>query len=266
MLYCFAVHEKKGELVEGAIIGSLLATLLLLPGLSMIAGGIKHKQQRFNAKSQNVSTVLLVMTLIAAFVPSIFYKIFGGHTIDCNQCTSDAQHCTGCVMTQPDIAKDTFFQENVKPLMWICASILPVAYAVGCYFTLRSHVDQIYNLDTRPSSARRPTSGVSLHRTGSLISHHGQEHGGGHDAPSWSKTFSATVLAVCTVLFAAIAEVLVAKVDAVIPEGGSIKFVGLTLFALVPSVTEFVNAIAFAGQGNIALRYHHHYTNQEHSA
>lgn len=157
-------------------------------------------------------------------------------------------------MTQPDIDKDPFFHENVVPLMWICASILPVAYAVGCYFTLRSHVDHIYNLDTRPTSVR-PSSGVSLHRTGSIMSRHDGEHGGGHDAPSWSKAFSATVLAVCTVLFAAIAEVLVSKVDAVIPEGGSIKFVGLTLFALVPSVTEFVNAIAFAGQGNIALRY-----------
>ena len=157
-------------------------------------------------------------------------------------------------MTHRDINKDPLFHTNVKPLMWICASVLPLAYAVGCYFTLGSHVDQIYNLDTRPGSARRPLSGMSLHRTGSIMSRHDQSHGGGHDAPSWSKTFSATVLAVCTILFAAIAEVLVAKVDAIIPEGGSIKFVGLTLFALVPSVTEFVNAIAFAGQGNIALR------------
>ena len=31
------------------------------------------------------------------------------------------------------------------------------------------------------------------------------------------------------------------------------KFLGLTLFALIPSVTEFYNAIAFAMQGNIVL-------------
>ncbi|KAJ1925181.1 hypothetical protein EC988_010368, partial [Linderina pennispora] len=31
------------------------------------------------------------------------------------------------------------------------------------------------------------------------------------------------------------------------------KYVGLTLFALVPNVTEFMNAIAFAMQNNIAL-------------
>jgi Ca2+:H+ antiporter len=33
------------------------------------------------------------------------------------------------------------------------------------------------------------------------------------------------------------------------------KFLGLTLFALVPNTTEFMNAISFALNGNIALRY-----------
>lgn len=33
------------------------------------------------------------------------------------------------------------------------------------------------------------------------------------------------------------------------------KFLGVTLFALVPNTTEFMNAISFAMNGNIALRY-----------
>lgn len=32
------------------------------------------------------------------------------------------------------------------------------------------------------------------------------------------------------------------------------KFLGITLFALVPNTTEFMNAISFAINGNIALR------------
>lgn len=32
------------------------------------------------------------------------------------------------------------------------------------------------------------------------------------------------------------------------------KFLGLTLFALVPNTTEFMNAMSFALNGNIALR------------
>ena len=33
------------------------------------------------------------------------------------------------------------------------------------------------------------------------------------------------------------------------------KFLGVTLFALVPNTTEFMNAMSFAMNGNIALRY-----------
>lgn len=40
-------------------------------------------------------------------------------------------------------------------------------------------------------------------------------------------------------------------------EGSGIdeKFLGVTLFALVPNTTEFMNAMSFALNGNIALRY-----------
>ena len=51
-------------------------------------------------------------------------------------------------------------------------------------------------------------------------------------------------------------EILVDTVDVVL---GSIsideKFLGFTLFALGPNTTEFLNAISFALNGNIALRY-----------
>lgn len=33
------------------------------------------------------------------------------------------------------------------------------------------------------------------------------------------------------------------------------KFLGLTLFTLIPNTTEFMNAMSFAMNGNIALRY-----------
>lgn len=51
-------------------------------------------------------------------------------------------------------------------------------------------------------------------------------------------------------------EILVDVVDVVL-EGSGIdeKFLGITLFALVPNTTEFMNAISFAINGNIALRY-----------
>ncbi|KAJ2909466.1 hypothetical protein GGI21_001851 [Coemansia aciculifera] len=82
----------------------------------------------------------------------------------------------------------------------------------------------------------------------------GGHGGGGHDAPNWSKAKSAFILCACTVVFSLVAEVLVDTVDVVIQGVGiKEKYIGLTLFALVPNVTEFMNAIAFAIQNNIAL-------------
>lgn len=65
--------------------------------------------------------------------------------------------------------------------------------------------------------------------------------GGGHDAPNWSRTKSSIILCGATVLYALIAEILVNTVDVVL-DGIAIdeKFLGITLFALVPNTTEFL--------------------------
>lgn len=72
----------------------------------------------------------------------------------------------------------------------------------------------------------------------------GLEHGhtsGGHDAPNWSRVRSSIILLVATILYAVIAEILVNTVDVVL-ESVDIdeKFLGITLFALVPNTTEFL--------------------------
>lgn len=66
-------------------------------------------------------------------------------------------------------------------------------------------------------------------------------HSGGHDAPNWSRLKSSIILMSATVLYAIIAEILVDTVDVVL-EGFAIdeKFLGITLFALVPNTTEFL--------------------------
>jgi Ca2+:H+ antiporter len=89
---------------------------------------------------------------------------------------------------------------------------------------------------------------------GTVVAHAEEGSGGGHDAPSWTRTTSLVVLLSCTVLYAIIAEILVDAVDVVLDGSGlDIKLLGVTLFALVPNATEFMNAMSFAINGNIAL-------------
>lgn len=70
-------------------------------------------------------------------------------------------------------------------------------------------------------------------------------HTGGHDAPNWSKAKSSIILLGATILYAIIAEILVDTVDVVL-ESVDIdeKFLGITLFALVPNTTEFLVCVA----------------------
>jgi Ca2+:H+ antiporter len=81
-----------------------------------------------------------------------------------------------------------------------------------------------------------------------------EQASGGHDAPNWSRTKSAVILLTATVAYAVIAEILVDTVDSVLSNVDiDEKFLGITVFALVPNATEFLNAISFAMNGNIAL-------------
>ena len=72
---------------------------------------------------------------------------------------------------------------------------------------------------------------------------------GGHDAPNWGRVKSAVILLGATVLYAIIAEILVNTVDVVL-ESVDIdeKFLGITLFALVPNTTEFLVRSPHAGK------------------
>ena len=80
--------------------------------------------------------------------------------------------------------------------------------------------------------------------------------GGGHDAPNWSRTKSAVILVTATLAYAIIAEILVDTVDAVL-ENIDIdeKFLGITLFALVPNTTEFL--VSLLSFHNFRPQAHH---------
>ena len=77
ILYAIALTQGKGHLVEGSIVGSLLAGVLLMPGMSMCSGAIRRKEQKFNAKSAGVTSMLLIMAFIGTLTPTLFYQTYG---------------------------------------------------------------------------------------------------------------------------------------------------------------------------------------------
>ncbi|SGZ56959.1 CIC11C00000005571 [Sungouiella intermedia] len=316
-LYCVALNQSKGKLVEGSMIGSILGGVLLLPGLSMCGGALKRKTQRYNPRSAGVSSTMLLFAMVTMFAPSLFYQMYGSYEIRCKSCDassySTGAECTTCRFIQPSLTLDKLYLSVLRPFSMIVAVILFVAYVCGLFFTLRTHASLIWatnsheqaaiqsrkdslpatplkspsivsidhipllksrSIELPPKKAAVPTTAlqeinkakilltpkVSARASPQLqakdpefLADTGEEEGG-HDAPNWSNNKSTVILLGATLLYAIIAEILVDNVDAVLSNFPiNPKFLGLTVFALVPNTTEFVNAISFAVGGNVAL-------------
>lgn len=67
-----AINKGLLELVKASIVGSILGNLLLVMGLSLLIGGLRHGVQHFDRRNASVNATLVVMALVALFVPSLF--------------------------------------------------------------------------------------------------------------------------------------------------------------------------------------------------
>jgi Ca2+:H+ antiporter len=66
------------DVVKASITGSIIGNILLVLGLAVLAGGIKHRRQTFNRTSAGIGATLLVLSAIGLVVPAIFHHIVHG--------------------------------------------------------------------------------------------------------------------------------------------------------------------------------------------
>ena len=67
-----ALRQGLVDLVLASITGSILGNLLLVLGLALLVGGIKHGVQKFNAANAGIDATLLVLSVFALAIPSFF--------------------------------------------------------------------------------------------------------------------------------------------------------------------------------------------------
>ena len=72
MIAIFSLRLGLVELVKASIIGSIIINVLLLIGLSMVFGGLKYKEQKFNKDSAGVSSTMLIIVVVGLVLPSMF--------------------------------------------------------------------------------------------------------------------------------------------------------------------------------------------------
>ena len=106
-----AVVDTMVTVTQASLIGSILGNLLLVLGLAMLYGGLKHSEQSFSNQTGQMNGALLVLAVVALIVPSAFHYNGG---------SSDA----------------------VMKLSYATALVLLFIYGCSLLFQLKTHVNE----------------------------------------------------------------------------------------------------------------------------
>ncbi|MEX2112125.1 MAG: calcium/proton exchanger [Pirellulales bacterium] len=117
-------------LVKASITGSIIGNVLLVLGLSMVAGGIYHKQQRFNRTAASMGATLLTLATVGLIVPTLYYYAFAAST----------------PLTPGQLSTVEFLSEEI-------AVVLAVVYLLSLVFSFVTHRGLLSSADEATSAA-----------------------------------------------------------------------------------------------------------------
>jgi len=70
-----ALQKGLYPVVKASLTGSIIGNILLVLGAAVLAGGIRHKQQRFNITAARAQATLLTLAAISLIVPAAFHYL-----------------------------------------------------------------------------------------------------------------------------------------------------------------------------------------------
>jgi Ca2+:H+ antiporter len=80
-----ALKEGLHGVVKASITGSIIGNILLVLGLSMVAGGLRYERQRFNSTAAGMGACLLVLSAVGLVVPALFHYTVVGQGVTVEQ-------------------------------------------------------------------------------------------------------------------------------------------------------------------------------------
>ncbi len=76
VLVCaFSLRAGLVQVVQAALVGSILANSLLVLGLAILVGGVKHGRMRFDAESPRMIVSLMVLAVSAFAMPTLAHQL-----------------------------------------------------------------------------------------------------------------------------------------------------------------------------------------------
>ncbi len=113
----FALSKGLEGVVKASITGSIIGNMLLVLGLSIVAGGSKFKVQKFNRTAAGTTATALSLAAIALLIPTIFHE----------------------VAAQVPVASGGWTAEKEQNLSLAISIVLILTYVGTLYFSLVTH-------------------------------------------------------------------------------------------------------------------------------
>ena len=116
----FALGAGLHEVVKASLVGSILGNILLVLGVSMLAGGLRRDRQDFEPRAASAQALLLLLATVALIMPAIFELVQGPG------------------LPHPR-AEAVAYPADVVSLSIGVALVLLLSYAAALVFSLKTH-------------------------------------------------------------------------------------------------------------------------------
>jgi Ca2+:H+ antiporter len=211
------------DLVKASITGAILGNILLIFGLSIIAGGFKYKEQFFNRQNTGVQSSMLFLAVIGLAVPTVL---------------------AATTLKPVDVNN----QIKIQFLSDSLAFLLLAVYIAGIIFTVFTHKHLFFAQP--PVEVQTEIEGqktLSPRRKGT-------DGEGEWNHERWGKKKSFVLLGTSMAGVIIVSEILVGSVEVTTKEFGFGElFVGAVIIGIVGNAAEHTSAIILARKGKIDL-------------
>ena len=209
-----ALREGKIELVKASITGSILGNLLLILGLSLLLGGLRHGIQTFDRNLTGVAATMMMLSVVGMMIPTLFELL------------REVQ--SGKV----DVFNTEVRDPALDALSLGVAGILIVVYVLSLIFSFQKPERGI----GAPTGIGDPSAEIEHHQA------------------KWSVPLSLGILTISTVAIVFLSEFLVGAVEPVVEQlGVSELFLGVILIPLVGNVAEHIVGVQVAMKNKMDL-------------
>lgn len=121
----FALRAGHIEVVKASLSGSIIGNLLLVLGLSLLVGGLRHQRQTFSRTAVSTNSTMLFIAVVALIMPAVFDLTMFGN-----------------------------LQQNprIEELSLATSAVLIVIYLVSFIFMLKTHKSLFHISHTDPEA------------------------------------------------------------------------------------------------------------------